>query len=83
MAVKVGRCKDLVGREVRVTKDVVLRSGRVLPRGTIGWIGSTWRGRFTLYEQPGCGGRLLILGASRSDLAILAEKRKKKTKAVG
>lgn len=42
------RAKDLVGRLVRLTDDVELRSGKRYPKGSEWVITGTWRGAFSL-----------------------------------
>jgi len=45
------RCKDLVGRRVRLTDDLELRSGKRYPKGSEWVVTGSWRGAFSL-EEP-------------------------------
>jgi hypothetical protein len=40
------RCKDLIGRRARLTRDVLRRDGIKFRKGTVVEIEGTWRGDF-------------------------------------
>jgi hypothetical protein len=69
------RARDLVGRRARTTRDIALRSGVTVPRGTVLLIGSTWRGRFCLDSlvdpTPGYARETIVRGAERSSFKVL------------
>ena len=47
------RLKDQIGKRVRLLHDIHLRGGRVIVKGTIMRIYSTWRGRWALENLSG------------------------------
>jgi hypothetical protein len=53
------RCKNLIGKRVRVVRDIVLRSGKVVVEGMMGKIEGVWRGKYTIiqYATAGVNGR--------------------------
>lgn len=65
-----GRCKDQIGRPVRLCRDIVYLSGRVLKRGTLGRVVGTWRGRFTVEFSDGL---MWARSLSRSSLTIVED----------
>lgn len=49
------RCKDLVGKDVVLTRDVTTRGGTTHKAGSAFQVSQTWRGRFSLRrdDRPG------------------------------
>lgn len=42
------RCKDIVGRRVKLNRDIATRGGAVFLKGTVWFIEGTYRGTFEL-----------------------------------
>lgn len=80
------RCKDLVGRWVRLLEGITTRGGREFSKGDILKIDSTHRGRFALSypAAPTIGIRQVprfkfkVLGTNQAHLERLAESDSKK-----
>lgn len=59
------KCRDIVGRDVVLTREITTRGGDTHPAGSVFSVSSTWRGRFSLRGATGW-----ILAVERRDIAF-------------
>lgn len=75
---KIARCKDYVGRLVRLLREVRTNGGHVFPAGHVMECRGTWRGRFNLDDLkqtvgPGWSTRKGVSRVSRNSFEVLSD----------
>jgi hypothetical protein len=61
-------CRELIGRECLLLRTIELRGGKIIRRGTVARIFSTWRGRFNLKDGDGS---VMMRRCERSDFDLV------------
>jgi hypothetical protein len=65
------RCKDIVGKRVRLLCDIQTRGGVKFPKGLEMACDGTWRGTFDLFASERPMGQRTILKVSRREFEVL------------